>query len=44
MLERLFNNIATMTAHTAPSVMEAAFATAVLWQVNPVAQALHLTV
>lgn len=37
MLARLFNNIAP---YTSPSLVEAAFATAVLWQVNPLVQAL----
>lgn len=37
MLGRLFNSIAS---YTSPSLAEAAFATAVLWQANPVVQAL----
>ena len=37
MLERLFNNIA---AYITPSSAEATFATAVLWQANPLVQSL----
>ncbi len=39
MLGRLFNDVAT---YASPSVMEAAFATAILWQANPVFRALGL--